>query len=95
MLESSFSVRDSGAFLFVSPLEPSLPWELCRPGNKQSFVSTVPSSQTANLHSCANRKPQKRNSAAADEGEFFSHPPVLSSSPIKTSTARKSAVVLW
>lgn len=51
-------------FCLSPPLEPSLPWEPCRPGNKQSFestVTTVPSSQTANLHSCANRKPQMRS----------------------------------
>ena len=46
---SSFSVWDSGAFLFVSPLEPSLPWEPCRPGNKQSFVSTDPLCPAARL----------------------------------------------
>lgn len=36
-------------FVFVSPLEPSLPWELCRPGNKQSFVSTDPLCPAARL----------------------------------------------
>lgn len=49
VLESGFSVWDSGAFLFVSPLEPSLPWEPCRPGNKQSFVSTDPLCPAARL----------------------------------------------
>lgn len=49
VLESSFSAWDSGAFLFVSPLEPSLPWEPCRPGNKQSFVSTDPLCPAARL----------------------------------------------
>ena len=40
---------DSGAFLFVSPLEPCLPREPCRPGNKQSFVSTDPLCPAARL----------------------------------------------
>lgn len=31
------------------PLEPSLPWEPCRPGNKQSFVSTDPQCPAARL----------------------------------------------
>lgn len=48
-LEISFSVWDSGAFLFVSPLELSLPWEPCGPGNKQSFVRADPLCPAARL----------------------------------------------
>lgn len=96
-LESSFSVWDSGAFLFVSPLEPSLPWEPCRPGNKQSFVSTDPLCPAARLQTSTpvligNHRKGVRSSWGRGA---FSHPPVLSSLPIKTSTVRQGAVVLW
>lgn len=87
---------DSGAFLFVSPLEPSLPWEPCRPGNKQSFVSTDPLCPAARLQTSTpvligNHRRGSHSSQGRGGGSsarLFSHPPVLSSLPIKTSTVQ-------
>lgn len=71
VLESSVSVWDSGAFLFVSPLEPSLPWEPCRPGNKQSFVSTDPLFPAARLQTSTPVLIGKRRWEVRSRGSFL------------------------
>lgn len=68
-----------------------------QPGNKQSFVSTDPLCPAARLQASTPvliGNHRRRVCSSRGRGAF-SHPPVLSSSPIKTATARQRYVVLW
>lgn len=84
-----FVCLPSGAKLTLGALQAREQTELCE------HWPTVPSSQTANLHSCANRKPQRWGVGSWRGRGAFSRPPALSSLPIKTSIGRWGAVVRW
>lgn len=84
-----FVCLPSGAKLTLGALQAREQTELCE------HWPTVPSSQTANLHSCANRKPQRWGVGSWRGRGAFSRPPALSSLPIRTSIGRWGAVVRW